>query len=69
MKTSVEIDEKKLKIAKSFGGAQTLRELIDQALDAFINEQKRRSISRILGTGMISGNLDEMRGRKRDRVG
>lgn len=68
MKTSVEIDESKVKLAKRLGEVETLRELIDLALDSFIAQQRRRSMASILGKGMISGDLDAMRERKHGRT-
>lgn len=69
MKTSVEIDEDKLNVAKRLGHVGTLRELLDLALDSYIAQQRRQSIAAVLGKGMISGSTDDMRGRKRGRTG
>ncbi len=65
MKTSIELDEKKVKLARSLSDANTLRELIDQALDSLIAQQRRNSISNVLGSGLISGSTSQMRGRTR----
>lgn len=61
MKTSVEIDEKKLKLAKKFGNASTLRDLIDQALDAYIARARRLSMADVLGTDFFGASLGKMR--------
>lgn len=61
MKTSVEIDENKVKIAKKIGGISTLRALIDLALDAYIARARRLSMAEMLGTGFFSGSLGKMR--------
>jgi len=63
MKTSVELDSKKVALARALSPTSTLRELIDQALQAFINEGRRSSIADLLGTPFFSGNLSKMRKR------
>jgi len=64
MKTSVEIDEKKVKQAKALSSETTLKKVIDRALDAFIARQRRLSMLGILGTPFFEGNLAKMRGRR-----
>jgi hypothetical protein len=66
LKTSLEIDEKKLELAKKLSRAKTTREVVDQALDALIARTRRRSMLDILGTGFFVGDLDKMRGRRGD---
>ena len=67
MKTSVEIDEKKAALAKKLGGANTLRQLIDEALDAYIQRARRGAMADLLGTDFFEGNLDRSRERARGR--
>jgi hypothetical protein len=61
MKTSVEIDEEKLKLAKKLGPDKTLRTLIDEALDAYIAQNRRKLASSLLGTPFFQGDLSKMR--------
>ena len=65
MKTSVEIDEKKLALAKTLSHCTTLRDVVDKALDALIAESRRQSMGDLLGTGFFTGDLKEMRRRGR----
>jgi hypothetical protein len=64
MKTSVELDEKKVEIAKKLGHSSTLRELLDKALDAYISQARRKSMAEMLGTKFFEGDLDSMRERR-----
>jgi hypothetical protein len=66
MKTSVEIDIKKLELAKRLSRAKTTRDVVDQALDALIARSRRHSMLDILGTGFFVGDLDKMRDRRGD---
>ena len=61
MKTSVELDDEKVKLAKKLSDASTLRELLDKALDAYIARARRNSMADLLGTNFFEGNLDKMR--------
>jgi hypothetical protein len=61
MKTSVELDEEKVKLAKKLGHDSTLRELIDKALDAYIAQARRLNMADLLGTGFFVGDLKGMR--------
>lgn len=61
MKTSVEINEEKLLIAKKLSDTITLRETIDLALDALIAQQRRFSMLNIIGTPFFEGDLRKMR--------
>ncbi len=64
MKTSVELDKKKVEIAKKLGRVSTLRELLDQALDAYIAQTRRHSMAELLGTDFFAGDLSRMRERR-----
>ena len=66
MKTSVEIDEKKLNLAKKLSHVTTIRELIDRALDAYISQNRREAMFHLIGTSFFDGNLQIMR-EKNDR--
>src|SRR3989344_2502720 len=50
MKTSVELNEEKVKLAKKLSHTSTLKELLEKALDAYISNARRRSIAEMLGT-------------------
>lgn len=65
MKTSVEIDPKKIKLAKELSKTETLRELIDKALDEYIARARQLQMLDMLGTNFFDDSLDEMRGRKK----
>jgi len=64
MKTSVELDEEKVTLAKKLSHSSTLRELLDRALDAFISQARRQTMSGMLGTDFFNGNLPTMRERR-----
>lgn len=68
MKTSVELDEAKVMLARQLGGVSTLRRLLDDALDAYIANARRMALAEMLGTGFFTGKLDVMRGRRRGRA-
>lgn len=61
MKTSVELNREKVELAKKLGRVPTLRELLDQALDAYIAKARRQSMSDLLGTRFFEGDLKAMR--------
>jgi len=67
MKTSVEIDERKVKLAKKLTDVSTLKELIDRALEEYIAGARRRSIAAMLGTEFFEGSLDKMRKKQHGR--
>jgi hypothetical protein len=68
MKTSVELDISKVEIAKKLSKSRTLRELLDNALDALIAQSRRQAMDDLLGTDFFEGDLDKMRGRN-ERAG
>lgn len=63
MKTSVELNNDKIELARKEGGAKTLRELLDKALDAYISQCRRNSLAELLGKGFFDGDLSAMRER------
>ena len=63
MKTSVELDEKKVELAKKLSPASTLRELLDKALDAYISQSRRNAMAELLGTDFFAGDYKKMRSR------
>lgn len=63
MKTSVELDMSKVATAKKLSKSGTLRELLDNALDALIAQSRRQAMDDLLGTDFFEGDLDKMRGR------
>lgn len=68
MKTSVELNDEKVALAKKLGQASTLKELIDQALDAYIQQIRRQSMAQMLGTDFFEGDLQSMRMKDRGRT-
>lgn len=65
MKTSVELDEKKVALAKQLTHSSTLRELLDKALDSCIAQARRKTMADLLGTSFFEGDLAAMRERRR----
>lgn len=63
MKTSVELDEQKIKQAKEMTHTSTLKELLDKALDALIAQSRRKAMDDMLGTDFFDGDLEKMRDR------
>ncbi len=61
MKTSVEIDSKKVLLAKKLSETSTLKETIDKALDALIAQERRAAMLDILGTSYFEGDIVKMR--------
>lgn len=61
MKTSVELNDEKVKLAKKLSDSSTLKELLDKALDAYIARARRDSMANLLGTEFFEGNLTKMR--------
>lgn len=64
MKTSVELNDKKIALAKKLSQSSTIREVLDLALDALIADKTRKSILNVIGSGAFQGDLDEMRKRR-----
>jgi len=60
-KTSVELDEDKIKLAQKLANASTLKEVLDKALDALIARGRRHSIAEMLGSRFFEGDLKKMR--------
>lgn len=63
MKTSVELDDEKVAIAKQLAQSVTLRKVLDLALDAFISQARRHKMANMLGKDFFEGNLAKMRKR------
>ena len=61
LKTSVELEIKKIELAKQLGKVSTLKDLLDRALDAYISQARRHSMADLLGTGFFEGDLKGMR--------
>lgn len=64
MKTSVELNEAKLNVARKLSNSKSVKELLDHALDALIAQNRRKSLLSILGTDFYDGDLGTMRERK-----
>ncbi len=61
MKTSVELDDRKVALAKKLGESSTLRELLDKSLDAYIAQVRRHSMADLLGTDFFDAKHSDMR--------
>ena len=68
-KTSVELDESKLELARRLAPeAKTMRELLDLALTALIQEQRRKSLCTLLDAGIgWEGDLSHLKKMRRSR--
>lgn len=67
MKTSIKLDDDKVALARKLGQAKTLRELVDHALDAYIQQVRRQGMADLLGTGFFNDDLQKMRKRENGR--
>lgn len=63
MKTSVELDDDKVALAKKLSHASTLKDLLDRALDAFIAKSRKQAMADMLGSDFFAGDLSSMRER------
>jgi hypothetical protein len=61
MKTSVELNDQKVMLAKKLSSAATLKDLLDQALDAYIARARRHSLADLLGTDFFEGKHSRKR--------
>ncbi len=61
MKTSVELNKEKLEQAKQLGKISTIKEVLDEALDAYIEKMRRHAMAELLGKGFFEGDLSKMR--------
>ena len=61
MKTSLRIDETKLKLAKKLAGTQTTQETVDRALEVYIEKLRRTSMEKLLGTSFFDETLTMLR--------
>ena len=61
MKTSVELQKEKVDLAKRLGAVGTIKELLDRALDAYIAQERRMSMSRMLGTDFYDTRITQER--------
>ena len=64
MKTSVELDDQKVALAKKLSPSITLKELLDHALDDYIARVRRHSLADMLGTNFFEGDLSKSRDRR-----
>ncbi len=63
MKTSVELNDEKLLLARSLSASKTIKDVLDEALDCLIAQGRRRNLANILGTDFFEGDLDNIRER------
>ena len=66
MKTSVELNEEKLSLARSLSSSKTIRDVLDEALDCLIAQGRRRNLANVLGTDFFEGDLDNIRDRAKN---
>ncbi len=61
MKTNIEIEDSLLEEAMKIEASKTKKEIIHEALTAYVQYLKRQSILNYFGKVKWEGNLDEMR--------
>ncbi|MBU4251711.1 MAG: type II toxin-antitoxin system VapB family antitoxin [Candidatus Omnitrophica bacterium] len=60
-RTNIELDDKIVKEAMSFGNFKTKRALVHSALVELVKRLKRKEILRLMGSGCWEGDLVKMR--------
>ena len=50
------------------GGISTIREVLDSALDAYIQKKHREELAELLGTDFFEGHFETMRKRSTKRL-
>lgn len=61
MKTSIELNDEKVKTAKRLSDSATLRQIVDEALDAYITKKRRDSMIGLLGSNLIGSDYKPTR--------
>lgn len=61
MRTNIEIDDEKMKLALKYSGLKTKKEVIEKALDKFTKQLLALELLKLEGSDIWEGNLDEMR--------
>jgi len=61
MRTNIDINDKLMKRAQELSRIKTKKEVVEQALENFINELQRRDMLNLRGKVQWDGDLDEMR--------
>ena len=61
MRTTIEIDDKLIRMAMKLARTKTKRETVEEALNLLVRLRKQERIRSLRGTVRWEGNLDEMR--------
>ena len=61
-RTNVVLDDELVKEGLRISGAKTIRDLLDRSLKYYLDYHKRQSMRSLKGSGIWSGDLDELRG-------
>lgn len=61
MRTNIEIDDELMKKALKYSKLKTKKEIINEALNDYVNYQMRLKLLSLRGKARWEGNLDEMR--------
>ena len=61
MRTNIDIDDELMKTAQKLSKIKTKKEVVEQALENFINELRRKDMLNLEGKVQWDGDLDEMR--------
>jgi Arc/MetJ family transcription regulator len=68
MRTTLVIDERLLKEAKSLSGAKSKKEAVEKALDEFIKKRKAKKLLELEGRVELSFSLEELLDRRKKDV-
>ena len=61
-RTNVVLDDELVREGMKISGAKTIRDLIDRSLRYYLDYEKRQAMRSLKGSGIWSGDLDELRG-------
>ena len=58
---SITVDEKLLEEARTLAGARTKREVIEQALQEFVQRRRLARLAELVGSGLVELDLVDLR--------
>lgn len=69
MRTNIEIDDELMSEAMSFSGKITKKQLVEEALKAYVNRHKRNSMLLLFGKVAWESDLDQNRLNEGEKLG
>lgn len=69
MRTNIELDDELLRTAFSYTAVKTKRELVQLALQEFVDQHRRRDLRDLRGCGGIAAEYDHKAARERGGTG